>query len=252
MKNNNTDKIWMLRLPIIWIIILNLFGFSTVTAQDAINQHADSLLNIANKAPNKQLKIEGLLDVSVFWIDYDTIKAHHYLEEAHKLMKVPPTAYQKGLYHLYHANIVMDFRPEEAKVEFITADSLLKKDASAKSYFYRSKLWNNYGMILQRANKNDEFMAVITKKSIPYARLSGDSVQVGKQLQNVGILFFNFFDYKKAAEFYKKALQATLTLDKNKQIRLDIFINAAKNEIHLKDLPKARAFLSRASCFCHR
>ena len=249
MKNNNTDKIWMLRLPIIWIIILNLFGFSTVTAQDAINQHADSLLNIANKAPNKQLKIEGLLDVSVFWIDYDTIKAHHYLEEAHKLMKVPPTAYQKGLYHLYHANIVMDFRPEEAKVEFITADSLLKKDASAKSYFYRSKLWNNYGMILQRANKNDEFMEVIIKKSIPYARLSGDSVQVGKQLQNVGILFFNFFDYKKAAEFYKKALQATLTLDKNKQIRLDIFINAAKNEIHLKDLPKARAFLDSAKVY---
>lgn len=249
MKNNNTDTIWMFRLPIIWIVILNMFGFSTATAQDAINQHADSLLNIANKAPNKQLKIEGLLDVSVFWIDYDTVKAHHYLEEAHKLMKEPPTAYQKGLYHLYHANILMDFRPEEAKVEFITADSLLKKDTTAKSYFYRSKLWNNYGMILQRANKNDEFMEIIIKKSIPYARLSGDSVQVGKQLQNVGILFFNFFNYKKAAEFYEKALGATLTLDENKQIRLDIFINAAKNEIHLKDLPKARVFLDSARVY---
>src|SRR5690606_5738747 len=64
-----------------------------------------------------------------------------------------------------------------------------------------------------------------------------------------GILFFNFFNYKKAAEFYEKALQATLTLDENKQIRLDIFINAAKNEIHLKDLPKARVFLDSAKVY---
>src|SRR5690606_28067799 len=113
-----------------------------------VSQYADSLLDIANKAPNKQLKIEGLLDVSACWIDHDTVKAYHYLEEAHRLMKVPPTLYQQGLYHLYHASIVMEFRPEAAKAEFITADSLLESDTSAKSYFYRSKLWNNYGMLL--------------------------------------------------------------------------------------------------------
>lgn len=243
------NNAWRFRLPIIWIIILTIFSFSTAIAQVAINHYADSLLNIANKAPNKELKIEGLLDVSAFWIYYDTAKAYHYLEEAHKLMKARPTAYQKGLYHLYHANVVMDFRPEEAKEEFITADSLLEKDTSAKSYFYRSKLWNNYGMILQRANKNDEFIELIIQKSLPFARLSGDSVQVGKQLQNVGILFFNFFNYKKAREYYEKALKTTLTLNKNKEVRLDIFINAAKNEIHLKELATARAFLDSAKVY---
>src|SRR5690606_25770422 len=93
-------------------------------AQDAVARYADSLLEKARQAPTTALKIEGLLDVSIFWIDHDTAKAYQYLAEARGKMGKSPSDLQKGLYHLYHANILMDYEPHRAKAEFNVADSL--------------------------------------------------------------------------------------------------------------------------------
>src|SRR5690606_17238439 len=111
-----------------------------------------------------------------------------YLAEARGKMGKSPSDLQKGLYHLYHANILMDYEPHRAKAEFTVADSLLAGDSSPKSYRYRAKLWNNYGVVLQREDKSAEFMEIIIDKTLPYARLAGDSAQVGYQLQNMGML----------------------------------------------------------------
>src|SRR5690606_41967138 len=107
MENNNTDNIRTFRLSIIWIVMLNMFGFYIAQAQDAVMQNSDSLLNRARKAPTTELKIEGLLGGSIFWIDYDTGKAHQYFEEAHRWMGKSPTDYQKRMYHSYNAKILM-------------------------------------------------------------------------------------------------------------------------------------------------
>src|SRR5690606_23152857 len=146
-----------------------------------------------------------------------------------------PTDYQKGLYHLYHANILMDFEPQKAKAAFSTADSLLARSETAKSYRYRSKLWNNYGVVLQKEDKSAEFMEIIVNKSIPYARLAGDSAQVGYQLQNMAILMSNLSNYKEAANYYDQAIQTMLAVPERKEDRLDIFINAARNALFMKN-----------------
>ena len=246
MKNINHKSFNFLRA---WIITFCLFCVSIVQAQDAVTQYSDSLLNNAHKAPTTELKIEALLNVSIFWIDYDTVKAYQYLEEAHGLMEEPPTDYQKGLYHLYHANILMDFEPQKAKVEFSIADSLLARNSAPKSYLYRSKLWNNYGVVLQKEDKGAEFMEVIVNKAIPYARLSGDSAQVGYQLQNMAMLMSNLSDYKRADNYYKQALNTTLVVPNRKEERLDIFINAARNALFMKDQAQARSYLDSAKSY---
>jgi len=249
MENNNTDNIRTFRLSIIWIVMLNMFGFYIAQAQDAVMQYSDSLLNRARKAPTTELKIERLLGVSIFWIDYDNVKAHQYLEEAHRLMGKSPTDYQKGLYHLYHANILMDIEPEKAKEEFSIADSLLARDTTASSYKYRAKLWNNYGVVLQKEDKSAEFMEIVVHKTIPYARLAGDSAQVGYQLQNMAMLMSNLLNYKKAADYYKQALQTTLAIPERKEDRLDIFINAARNTLFMKNQTQARSYLDSAQSY---
>lgn len=227
-------------------ILLCVLGCYTVYAQDAVTQYSDSMLNNARKAPTAALKIEGLLDVSLFWIDYDTMKAGRYLDEARRQMGNPPTDYQKGLYHLYHANILMDFEPQKAKAEFSTADSLLARDASSKSYRYRSKLWNNYGVVLQKEDNSAAFMEIIVNKTIPYARLAGDSAQVGYQLQNMAILMSNLSNHKKAADYYMQALETMRTLPESEEDKMDIFINAAKNALLMEDLGQARSYLDSA------
>lgn len=237
------------KLPITWIVTFCVFGFYIARAQDPVAQYSDSLLNNARQALTTELKIEALLNVSIFWIDYDTVKAYQYLEEAHRLMDKPPTEYQKGLYHLYHANILMDFEPQKAKAEFLIADSLLARNTAPKSYLYRSKLWNNYGVVLQKEDKSAEFMEVIVNKTIPYARLAADSAQVGYQLQNVAMLMSNQSDYKKADNYYRQALNATYTIADRKEERLDIFINAARNALLMKEQTQARTYLDSASLY---
>ena len=249
MKTRNIHKNLFFQLKITWIVTLFVFAFYVGSAQDAVQQYSDSILNNAYKAPTTALKIEELLNVSIFWIDHDTVKAYQYLEEAHQLMDKPPTDYQKGLYHLYHANILMDFEPQKAKAEFLKADNLLAKNTSPKSYLYRSRLWNNYGVVLQKEDKSAEFMEVIVHKTIPYARLAGDSAQVGYQLQNVAMLMSNQSDYKKADHYYRQALKATYTITDRKEERLDIFINAARNALLMKERTQARTYLDSASLY---
>jgi len=237
------------KLPITWIVTFCVFGFYIARAQDPVTQYSDSLLNNARQALTTELKIEALLNVSIFWIDYDTVKAYQYLEEAHRLMDEPPTDYQKGLYHLYRANILMDFEPQKAKAEFLKADSLLAKNMSPKSYLYRSKLWNNYGVVLQKEDKSAEFMEVIVNKTIPYARLAGDSAQVGYQLQNMAMLMSNLSNYKRADNYYKQALNTTIAVPERKEERLDIFINAARNALFMKEQAQARSYLDSAKSY---
>lgn len=248
MKTRNIHKSPFFKLQIVLIVLLSLFDLSFVKAQDAVKQYSDSLLKNVEKTSAIEEKIEGLLQISIFWIDHDTVKAHQYLEEAHQLMDKPPTDYQKGLYHLYHANILMDFQPQKAKAEFLKADSLLAKDTSPKSYLYRSKLWNNYGVVLQKEDKSAEFMEVIVNKTIPYARLAGDSAQVGYQLQNMAMLMSNLSNYKRADNYYKQALNTTIAVPR-KEERLDIFINAARNALFMKEQTQARSYLDSAKSY---
>lgn len=232
-----------------WFGALCVFCFHIAEAQDAVRQYSDSLLNDARMAPDTESKIEALLNVSIFWIDYDTTKAYQYLAEARRLMEDPPTDYQQGLYHLYHANILMDFEPQKAKAEFARADSLLASNTTAKSYLYRSKLWNNYGVVLQKEDRSAEFMEVIIHRTIPYARLAGDSAQVGYQLQNIAMLMSNLSNFKRADSYYRQALNTTVAVPDRREERLDIFINAARNALLMNDLVQARSYLDSAKAY---
>src|SRR5690606_25467797 len=114
-------------------------------AQPNISHYADSLLRHARQATSAAKKIEELLQVSIFWSTRDTAKAYQYLAEARAVMGTSPTPFQLGLYELYRGNILMEYQPLQAKKSFQTADSLLATDHSARSYYYRAKVWNNYG-----------------------------------------------------------------------------------------------------------
>lgn len=226
--------------------------FFASAQESAVVQYSDSILNKARNASTKELKIEGLMNVSIFWIDYDTVKAYQYLDEARRLMGKSPSDFENGLYRLYHANILMDFEPEKAKAEFSQADSLFARDASRKSYRYRSKLWNNYGVVLQKQDRSAEFMGIIVNKTIPYARLAGDSVQVGYQLQNMAMLMSNLLNYKKAEDYYRQALHTVGSLSERAESKLDIFINASKNAMLMNDLGGARNYLDSARVYVNR
>src|SRR5690606_18762522 len=249
MENNNTDNIRTFRLSIIWIVMLNMFGFYIAQAQDAVMQYSDSLLNRARKAPTTELKIERLLGVSIFWSDRDTVKAYQYLEAARQQMGKSPTDYQKGLYQLYRANILMEYDQQQAKRVFLRADSLLATDQSQKSFRYRARLWNNYGVVLQKEDKGKEFINTILTKTLPYARHAGDSAQVAYQFQNVATQLADVQDYAGAADYYQKALHTLRNLPGQAEHKLEIFSNSAKNAILLRNYALAKTHIDSAQRF---
>ena len=214
--------------------------------EDATAAYADSLLNIAMEAPSTELKIERLLDVSYFWSTRDTTKAYRYLAEARKLMDNPPTDYQQGLYQLYQASILMEYAPEQAKEGFLVADSLLAKGDSPKHYFYRSKLWNNYNVIIQIEDRNEEFMNIVLEKALPYARRSGDSSSVAYQLNNIAIQMENVVNYEGASKYYEAALRTIRNTTGTADRKMELFSNAARNEIFQRNYDKAKIYLDSA------
>lgn len=247
MKNKNINNNSSLKLLKLGVAVCYLFCFYVVQAQDAVTQYADSLLNNARTAPTKELKIEALLKVSYFWSDRDTTKAYKYLAEARQQMGKSPTDFQLGVYHFYRAGILMEYAGEEAKSEYLKADTLLATDTSPKSYLYRSKLWNNYGIIiLHMENKEEEVMQLIVNKTIPYARLSGDSTQVAYQLHNMAMQLVNINDYDAGATYYQAALHTLENSSGADDTKFEMFGNAARNEIFRRDFKQAKLYLDSA------
>src|SRR5690606_439711 len=139
MKNSNIFKVNFFKLSLIWATIC-CFTFTNIAqAQNAVEQYSDSLLLQIRQAATTDLKIEALLNVSNFWIDYDTIKAKQYLEEAYELMDKPATDFQKVLIHLYQANIWMYYKPEKAKTKYKLTNRFLANKETPKDYMYRLK-----------------------------------------------------------------------------------------------------------------
>lgn len=219
-----------------------------IKAQDsiAVNKLADSLLNIASDTQDKELKYEKLLEVSKFWSYHDTTKAYQALKNAKKWMSNPPSDFQQGLYHLHYAYILTETNAKAAKEQLLLADSLLKKGDSKKHYYYLAKTWNNYGVLIQQEDKNEEFMKNVINKSLPYARLSGDSSEVAYQLHNIAVQMENIVDYQSASDYYKKAIITIRNTSGTQERKMEIFSNAARNEIFLRNFKQAREYLDSA------
>src|SRR5690606_3820113 len=74
-----------------------------------------------------------------------------------------------------------------------------------------------------------------------------DSMAVGNNLQNIGMLLSNVQDFEKAAAYFKQALHTLSAGSNTREDRLNIFINAAKNAILGKKLGQARTYLDSAA-----
>ncbi|WP_353186266.1 sensor histidine kinase [Parapedobacter lycopersici] len=232
-------------------ILIVFCCFHGVRAQASAEQAADSLYRLAQGAPDDSVKIERLLDLSFFWCDRDTAKAFHYIDESRKLMGNKPTDYQQGLLHHFTANIIYNHDIERAKSEYMLAEKYLARYRFPRAYFYRSKVWNNYGTLLQRQDSANLFMGIIVDRALPYARLAGDSTAVGNHLQNIALLLSNVQDYEKAESYFKQALNTLSTATATSEDWLTVFVNAAKNAILGENLGRARGYLDSAAAVYH-
>ncbi len=215
-------------------------------------RHTDSLLGLIRQAPTDAQRFERYLDLSLYWSELDTARAFSYLAEARKLAGKRPTDFQRGLLHQFHANIVFGHRMDEAKAEYAVADRLLSSDSSAASYRYRSKLWNNYGVLLQIGDSADRYMDVIVNRVIPYAKAGRDSIAVGNGLLNIGLILANAQDFEKADQYYREAIRVFSTAKGAEEHQLTVNVQAARAAIFARRHPHARKYLDSAAAVFSR
>ena len=247
----------VLRHP--WALVLILliswqgrsFGkdrYGNIMVQDSVpDRHSDSLLQLARNATDREIKFERYLDLSLYWSELDTVRAYAYLGEARKSLGPHINSFHQGVLLQYSANVVFANDLDRALSEYLRADSLLAGYRSPRAYQYRSKLWNNYAILMQVADSSVQYMSIIIDKVIPYAQAAKDSMAVANALMNIGLAMMNANDYENADQYYQRAIRAFAPLAHSEEGRFTANVLAARNAIFSKRLQEARAYLDAAS-----
>lgn len=214
---------------------------------DALAKYADSLLNDI-KAKKGDAKINGLLDLSFFWSDYDTAKALHYIREAEKLMSADrKDDYQNGLLAFYRGAAYFDADSRLAKQYYLEAEKYLSKTNQPLSLRYRVRLWGSYGALLQREGYPDQYAQVLLNKAIPLATQIKDTTLVANNYQNVALVLMNQKQYSKAADYYARAAELLKYKPTAGEERLTVFVNYARNALYDRKNDLARQLLDSAA-----
>ena len=166
------------------------------------------------------------------------------MEEAAKLAK--PGSYEAALAYFYRAGAYFDTDMEKSKANYLRSEQLLRKFPTKEALVYRSRAWHNYGALEQRNDNEKRYAEIIIKYAIPLAQQAGDSARVARNYQNLGVIFSNQIEYKKAEEYINSAI-AILSRKAPKSLELaDSYIFGAKNYIFLKDYPPVKPMLDSA------
>ncbi|MGK6351631.1 ATP-binding protein [Parapedobacter sp. DT-150] len=211
------------------------------------NRYTDSVLAVIKNLTDQDKKFTGYLDLSLYWSEIDTTKAYHFIDEAKKLLSGRASDFQKGLVHLYTANVIFSHDIERARTAYMHADQLLSAYQNPVSYKYRSKVWNNYGILYQLEDRPEAYMQVIIDKAIPYARLAGDSLAAANGLTNIGLLLTNKLLYDRADRYFDQAIQALQHGEGDKRNLFTAYIYAANAAILGDNLQRGRQYLDQAS-----
>ncbi|GAB2796116.1 hypothetical protein GCM10027275_46740 [Rhabdobacter roseus] len=207
--------------------------------------YADSLLQLAQAAPNDSLRIRYLLELSNFWSDHDTTQAFAYLRQAAQRMP-KANGYYQGLLHFYTAGIYFGQDIERAKREYQLAERQLKRYSHPEAYRFRARTWNNYGIQLQMQDQEKTYAAILLTKSIPLAIKARDTLLLADYHHNLALVLMNTTDYAKADQYYRLALQQLTNYPNAHEQKLTAYVNAAKNAVYGRRFPAARKYLDSA------
>ena len=219
-------------------------------SESSLIRYSDSLYRELGRIENGEEKALALLDLSFFWSDHDTTRALHYISEAENLLENRQTDYHEGVLTFYTASVYFDIDPNKAKDLYMEAESLLQHVDQAqqvKAAHYRARLWGNYGALLQREDRTNEYVDILLEKVIPLAERTGDTTLIGNNYQNLAMNLMNLQEYTKADLYYDKALSLLGKKENASEERLTLYVNAARNALFAKDYNRSANLLDTAS-----
>ncbi len=96
---------------------------------------------------------------------------------------------------------------DDAEKSYIKAEELLEKDTTRQGMNILARTWANHGLIYRQAGDLPTMLGYLLKKSIPINEKLRDSVNLGKNYHNIGLIFQDMKEHAKAATYFKKSVE---------------------------------------------
>lgn len=174
----------------------------------------------------------------------DSIKSYEYLEKGKQ--HIGNSVYLEGLYHFSVAQYYFDTDRDRCNKALMKAIAVLAKIKTKDSFKLQAKAWFNYVVQNQHTKGDDFAVGTILEKSIPLVEKSGDSLLLADNYFQVGLLFMNNQEYKKASQYYELATNMLANAPADSPLPLRIMTLWADNYLYASDYKKAKEKLDEA------
>lgn len=212
--------------------------------------YIDSIARFTKNVKSDSIKCLNSFRLSKLYLMVQDAKSYrYYLDQGNRLKTKSPFLEDVSLYYnAYNFAEKGDLtRYEKALLE---ANEKLKKYRIKEAYRLRAITLQNYGIMQQRKNNENEYMRLLINEAIPIAKRSGDYELISSLNKAVAIIFMNNGEREKAAEYLGQAQKYIENTTKKSatvaESRMETYIINAENLVELKHFYDAKSILDKA------
>ncbi len=184
-----------------------IFWTNAPRAQD-IERQIDSLLHLLERTEAYDNKLNILSELSDKYSYSDSAKSIRYAMQMKQLAGKHRDKRGEAFAYFRMAGAHLDaFDLENARKFYNQAVSILENDTSVAAQTMLGKAWSNLGLTYQREGNLHKQLEYLKEKTIPINERLEDTLNLGRNYHNIGIIFQTIKEYETALDYYKKSGQ---------------------------------------------
>lgn len=229
--------------------------YSVASAQrfytlDDDKHYMDSLIKITNETKSDSIRCLNLFKLSDIFRRNKSIELYkNYLKKANTI--APEYSFLSALSIYYNASVyLMNGDVEGYGKQLTEANEKLKKYTNPFAFSMRAFILKNLAVLQQMKDNESEATRILINEAIPLAKKSDDLEVMSTIYTNLGIIFMNNGNRKKANDYFNKAITSAEKAEEHShqflEIKLQAYINYAENATQLNKAEEAKAALNKA------
>ncbi len=185
-----------------WILLLA----NGVRAQTIDSLLVDSLMQLLQHTTSYDTKLEVLGQLSDEYSYTDSTTSLEYAYQMKKLAEEKKDERGRAFAYYRMAGAYLEaYKFEKAKELYKLTAEILEKDTSYSGQSTLGKVWFNYGLVYQREGDLHTHLEYLIEKTIPINERLKDTLNLGKNYHNIGLIFKNIKEYEKALHYFQKS-----------------------------------------------
>ncbi|AHF17422.1 hypothetical protein NIASO_07245 [Niabella soli DSM 19437] len=206
-------------------------------------RYSDSLQRLALFSKNDSIRAVNYFLLSEYFSYSDTARSKWYLREGERFAKNNP--YLQALNDYYTGFFLYDIDRQAAAAKFLQAEREFEKLPNRESIKFAAKSWRSYGTLLQYKDNDLGMLDALLNKALPLAQKANDTTFIGSLYHDIGMIFMNQKMYKKAEEFYARAMERLELKQDNLEVLIYALDNRGLNYCYMDSLNKASLIVKR-------